>query len=64
MSDQIVPADDAPAVLNHERQQVEDLRLNGDWSIATAQLAPFPVERVVFEKIKQIASPRPRSAAA
>jgi hypothetical protein len=54
VGDQIVPADDALAVLDHERQQVEDRRLNGDWSIVTAQLAPFRVERVVFEKIKQI----------
>jgi hypothetical protein len=64
LSDQIVPADDALAVLDHERQQVEDLGLDGDQRLATAQLTPFRVERVVFEKITQIASPRPRAAEA
>ena len=44
-----------------KRQQVEDLGLDGHQRLATAQLTPFRVEREIFEKIEQIASPRLRA---
>src|SRR5262249_44769869 len=62
LSDQVVAADDALAVLDHISPQIEDLRLDGNPGIAAAQRAPFRVEGEIFEQIEQIASPRLRAA--
>src|SRR5262249_34020717 len=54
VSDQVVAADHALAILDHIRQQIEDLRLERDRGIAAAQLASLRIERIVFEQVAQV----------
>ena len=52
---QVVSADHPVAVANKEFEDVKDLRLDGDEVGIPTQLAPIRIQRVILEKIQQLA---------